>query len=716
MPWKYPCVTQYSEEDCGAACLATVSRYYGRVFTLNRMREAVGTGQLGTTLLGLRRGAENLGFNARQVRGTEQLLDRLNEAPLPAIIHWKGNHWVVLYGKRGRKYMIADPAIGIRILSRSELLDGWVNGIMLLLVPDEVRFYEQSADKIKGFGQFFGRVWRFKNIFLQIFALNLAVGVLSLALPFLIQILTDDVLVRGDRQLLRTVAIGVIAVTVFSNLLKLVQSNLVAHFSERLELGFVLEFGRQILRLPLTYYEARRSGEVVSRLSDIQQINKLVSQVVISLPTQLFVGVISAGLMGFYSVKLAAVAGVVALSMTLSTLAFLPLLQQKTRSLLVTEAETQGVVVETFKGALTLKTTNAAPQVWEELQSRFSRLAKTSLSTVQIGVFNSVFSDVVSGVGNVAILWVGSSLVIDKELTIGQLFAFNTMNNNFIRFIDLVISFVDEYAFTRTATERISEVIDSPAEDQHEGDKAWAVISFDADITCSHLTFHHAGRIALLQDFTLTLPGGKVTALIGQSGCGKSTLAKLIAGLYPLPSGNVRYGTYNQQDLSLECRRQQVILVPQDAHFWSRSIIENFRLSYPNISFEQIVRACEVAGADEFISELPDKYQTVLGEFGANLSGGQKQRLAIARAIAFNPAVLILDEATAGLDPVLEMTVLDKLFAYRQGKTTIIISHRPRVIVRADWIVYLEKGTLVLAGTLEELAQKTGAHLDFLRP
>ncbi len=212
----------------------------------------------------------------------------------------------------------------------------------------------------------------------------------------------------------------------------------------------------------------------------------------------------------------------------------------------------------------------------------------------------------------------------------------------------------------------------------------------------------------------MTIPGGKVVALIGKSGCGKSSLAKIIAGLDPLQSGNIRIGLYNLDDLALDCLRQQVILVPQDAHFWSRSIIENFRLAAPHLTFEQIVRACQIAEADEFISKLPDKYQTILGEFGANISGGQRQRLAIARALATDPAILILDESTSGLDPVSENLVLDKLFKHRRGKTTILITHRPKVINRADWVVLLDQGNLKLQGSLEDLRSKEGDHLDFL--
>ena len=711
---KYPIVRQHSEEDCGAACLATVCLHYGRRFTISRIREAVGTGQLGTTLLGLRRGAENLGFNAQQVKAAPELLDHIEQAPLPIIIHWKGYHWVVLYGKKGKKYVIADPGVGIRYITRSELNAAWGNKVTLLLDPDELRFYQQPEDKVGGLGRFLRRVLPYRRLLVEVILLNLVIGLLALASPFLLQILTDDVLVRRDTQLLTTVVIGVAAMNLFSSFLRFIQSNLIAHFAQRLELGLVLEFGRQILRLPLSYYESRRSGEIVSRLRDIREINGLVSQVVISFPSQLFVAVVSFILMAIYSWKLTIVAILVAGLMSLSPLLFLSTLQQKTRAVLVTSAENQGMLVETFKGALTLKSTNAKPQAWEEFQERFGRLANVTFSTIQISILNGVFSSLASGLGSIAILWFGSTLVIDRTLTIGQLLAFNSMNGNFTNFIGLVINFIDEFARAKTAVERLSEVIDSTPEDENENKKAWVDLSGNADIVCSQLNFHHTGRVDLLEDFSVTIPGGKVTALIGQSGCGKSTLAKLIAGLYQVQSGNISYGIYNQQDLALESLRREVVLVPQEPHFWSRSILDNFRFSYPDASFEQIVTACQIACADEFIKELPDKYQTVLGEFGANLSGGQRQRLAIARAMVNNPAVLILDESTGALDPVLENKVLDKILFYRQGKTTITISHRPRVIMRADRLILLDKGKLKLEGNPQYLRQTDGEHQQFL--
>ncbi|GBE91463.1 bacteriocin-processing peptidase [Nostoc cycadae WK-1] len=681
---------------------------------MSKSREAVGTGHLGTTLLGLKRGCETLGFNARAVKAAPAIVDRITEINLPAIIHWRGYHWVVLYNKRGKKYVIGDPAIGLRYITREELTTGW-NGVMLLLEPDPTRFFVQFQEETKqGLGKFFQRVLPYRNLLGQVLLINIALGVLALGSPVLLQLLTDDVLVRGDTQLLIVVISAVVISSLFSSSLQVVQSMMIAHFGQRLQLGLVMEFARKILQLPLSYYESRRSGEISSRLRDIDEINQLVSQIVILLPSQFFIAVISFSIMLFYSWELTIAVILVALLITVSTLPFLPILQQKTRSLLVLGAENQGVLVETFKGAQVIKTTNAAPQFWDEFQSRFGRLAHLTFSTIQIGIINGTVARLISTIGGVVLLGLGSLLVIQGKLSIGQILAFNALQVNIFNLINSLVGFGDEYFRSQTAVSRLLEVIEATPEVIGGSQKPTVQILADADIRFSQVTFHHAGRVDLLEEFSLKLPGGNAIALIGKSGCGKSSLAKLIAGLYQLNSGNIRIGFYNIQDIALDCLRQQVVYVPQEPHFWSRSILDNFRLGSPHISFEEIVKACEIADADNFISQLPNNYQTVLGEFGANLSGGQRQRLAIARGILTNPPILILDEATAGLDPVSEAQVLDRLLAYRKGKTTILITHRPSVVHRADWIVMLDQGQVQLQGTLETFLSQQGEHLKFL--
>ncbi|MBD2204073.1 peptidase domain-containing ABC transporter [Calothrix sp. FACHB-1219] len=713
---KYPVIMQHSEEDCGAACVASILKFYGRNLTINRIREAIGSGQLGTTLLGLRRGTEALGLYTRTGKASENFLKNLSKMPLPAIIHWQGYHWVVLYGQRGKQYIIGDPAIGIRYLSQQELIEGWQNGVVLLLQPDANRFFAEPDDKVNTFEKLIQGILPHRGVIIEALVISQLIGLLSLASPFLVQILTDDVLVRRDSDLLISVVLAVIVMHIVNSSLELVQNMLIANFAQRLQLKLMLEFGQKILNLPLKYYEARRSGEVSSRVRDIEKINSFIAQAVIGFPTKLFMAIVCLCLMFYYSWKLALFSLIIVFLMSISTIVFLPIVQQKTRKYMVLDAENQGVLVEIFKGALTLKTTTSAAQFWEELQSRFTRLTKLSLTTIQIEIINQKFSGLVANIGSTVLLLFGSQLVISKELTIGQLLAFSSLTGNVTGLFSFIIDVVDEFAQVQTAHSRIQEVIDSTPEASLDTQKPWANIPDNTDIICSQLSFYYAGRIDLLEDFSVTIPGGKVIALIGKSGCGKSTLAKLIAGLHTVQSGNIRYGIYNQQDLSLESLRQQVVLVPQDAHFWSRSIIENFRLGSPNVSFEEIVNACQITLADEFISKLPDTYQTVLGEFGANISGGQRQRLALARAIVHNPPILILDESTAGLDPSSESEILDRLLFYRTGKTTIIISHRPRVIERADWIIFLEKGKLKMEGKVEELRSLPGDHLDFLTP
>ena len=407
---RYQSVLQHNEEDCGAACIATVAKHYRRTLAISRVREAVGTGARGTSLLGLSRGSEALGFNARQVKASPQLLDRLHQAPLPAIIHWKGYHWVVLYGQKGKKYVIADPGVGIRYLTRRELTAGWGNGIMLLLEPDDSRFREQPDDKVGGFGRYLVRAWPYRFILAQAIAINIAVGLLSLASPLMMQLLTDDVLVRGDTQLLTTVAIGVIAMNLFRSVVALVQSHLIGHFGQRLQLGLILEYGRKLLHLPLSYFEGRRSGEVVSRIADVSAINTLVAQIVLGLPSQFFIALASLCLMLFYSwgLTLASVAAFVIV--TVINLLFLPALRQKTRDQIVLGTENQGFLVETFRGMQVLKTTQATPQAWQEYQTNFGRLANLGWSTMKLGLYSSTITGIFSACTNIALLWLGSYL------------------------------------------------------------------------------------------------------------------------------------------------------------------------------------------------------------------------------------------------------------------------------------------------------------------
>lgn len=691
---EFACIRQFSEEDCGAACIATICEQHGRQFSLGKVREAVGTMANGTTLLGLKRGAEQLGLIARAAKADATLLESINELPLPVICHWDGNHWVVLHGRdQDRQLIVADPAVGIRKLSEVNFLRHWQNGILLLVEPDPARFHlaedEETRSGLWIFGQF---ITPFKGLLMQALMLNIVIGSLALGMPVLMQILTDDVLVRGDTHMLTALSAGIMVLTALRYGLGWVQGQMVGHFGQKLQLQMILHYGQRLFRLPINYFESHRSGEVVSRISDIQRINELLTAIVTGLPSQFCIAAISLLWMLSYSVPLAIAAVACYAAVVMCNLCFLPLLQKKTKQLLVGAADNQGYLVEVFRAATVLKTTEATPQAWQEYQRNFGRLARLSWAGTQLRLSESTTTGLLGGIGSIALLWYGSSFVINSDLSIGQLLAFNGMGANVLAFLTGLSAISQEAITAGVVLRRLSEVMEREPEDRHKESKHFAGISADAPILCKNVTWHYPGRRALLDNFSLEIPGGVTTALIGQSGCGKSSISKLVAGFYPPEHGTIHYGPFSSQDLTLECIRRQVVLVPQESHFFNRSIYENFVFSHPGISFAEVVEACRLALADEFIHDLPDGYGTVLGEFGANLSGGQRQRLAIARALINDPPVLILDESTSALDPVLEQRLMNQLLNHRKGKTTIMVSHRPSVILRADWIIYIDQG------------------------
>lgn len=688
----YACIRQDAEEDCGAACIATVSAQHGKTLSISRVRNVVGTTASGTTLLGLKRGAETLGFHARAAKADGSLLEQLHDLPLPVICHWNGNHWVVVHGKVGSQLIVADPGVGIQRIETKDFLHHWSNGVLLLLEPDPSRFEALEEDKHPGVWVFLRYLKPFRPLLGQALLLNLLIGLLALAMPLLMQILTDDVLVRGDTRMLTSLGIGIMALFVLRSVLSLVQGHMVGHFGQKLQLQMVLHYGNRLLKLPIDYFESHRSGEVVSRISDIEHINDLLTNVVLGLPSQLGIALISLIWMWLYSPQLTMAALISYLLVIGCSLCFLPAIQDKTKQLLVRSADNQGFLVEVFRAANVLKTTDATEQAWQEYQRNFGRLANLQWSTLKLGLGESTTTGLLGSLSTIALLWFGSSFVISRELSIGQLLAFNGMGVNVLGFLAGLSAISEEVITAQVVIRRLAEVLEREVEDPHSADKHPVAISPSDDIVCEGLRYHHPGRLPLLEDFNLHIPGGITTALIGESGCGKSSLSKLIAGLYPLQHGSIHYGPYSSRDLCLDSLRRQVVLIPQDSEFFNRSIYDNFSFAHPGINFEHVVAACRLALADEFIRDLPDGYRTVLGEFGANLSGGQRQRLAIARSLIGDPAVLIMDESTSALDPVLEARLMDQLLEHRRGRTTLLISHRPSVIMRADWIVFMEKG------------------------
>lgn len=712
--WKQQLVLQASEEDCGAAALSSVLKLTtGLDYSLHYCRELVGTGPQGTNMKQLKWGFDQTGYHTKAVRFSADVfdVDNVQKFSFPRVIHSR-NHWIVWLGREGGKYIIWDPAIGLRHLSRRQFEAIWVDRIALLLELDpdrlpQIKSFSRAKPQPKGGKLIVSLLISDRKTLGKLAILSLLIGVFSLSTPLLIQLLTDSVLVQADTRSLHSLVVAVMVMYSISSRLEWVQANVIAHLAQDLEKAASLKFVNKILRLPLTFHASRRSGEVLHRLEDVQEISQIVSQIV-TLPSQFVVAIVSLLLMFGYSWQLSIIVVILGGVMLSFTLLQQPAMQKKIQELLVVGAENQGVLVEMFKNMQTIKAMNATAQFWNELQERLTRQARLNLKGSQMVISNSVFTNMIASLGNIIILWFGSLLVLqaDASFSLGQLLAFRAMSENVIAFTHMAVNLTDEFTRFQTATERLREIDELPEETSHEH-KPYHNFPDGIGICCEAIGYQHSGGCHSLEALSHVCPGGKVTAIVGKSGCGKSTLVNIMAGLYRPHSGNIRFGPYNQQDLSPDCIRQQVVLVPQEAQMFNRSIVDNFiqftdAKSQPDI-FEAIVKACQITGADDFIRQLPDEYRTYLGEFGANLSGGQRQRLAIARAIVSNPPILILDEATSGLDPAGEAELLDRLLQHRQGKTTVLVSHRLQVVQRADWIVVLEQGKLKGQGTSLDL-------------
>ena len=718
---RYAFVEQHSEEDCGAACVATVARHYGKKVPLQRVRDLVGTGQQGTTLLGLRRGADELGFNCRALRTDvdETFFRDVEQISLPAILHWKGNHWVVLHAVDRRQVVIADPGQGVLRLGHEEFLKLWADGVLLTLEPDMARLEQQPSDRSKM--HFVGRVLRlakpYRGLIIRAMSLNAVVGLIGLGIPLLMQVLTDDVLVRRDSQLLATLGLGMVAVYTFRSVIDFLERKISTYFFERLELSLLLEYGHKLFQMPMKYFDTHRSGDILNRIIEMYRVNHLFNSLILELPSDFFLAFVSLVLMFIYSPSLTFLTLPAHLLIVGVQLAFLPRLYDVNGKFIRRTADNQALLVEFFRGAQLIKSTNGGQQAWDEYQAGFGELANLSWRESQLMILSDGSVNVLSYFLNIGLLVYGSTYVLSQQLSIGQLLAFTGLGMNVLAFFRESSRFTIHILADKSIFKRLSQVLDAEPEEENLEKKTWIKFSGDEDIHIRALTFAHPGRKQTIANLTTTIPGGCVTALVGGSGSGKSTLIKIISGMYPPSNGLIRYGPASISDLSLDCLRDQVCLVTQDSHFLNRSIIENFRFTRPDASYEAIVEVCQIVKADDFILELPNGYQTMLGEFGANLSGGQKQRLAIARALIGNPPILILDESTNALDPVLEAQLLNNLLSFRGRRTTILVSHRPSVIAKCDYLLFMEKGQIRQHGPVSEVdTNKSPALKRFFPP
>ena len=720
---NFPFYKQPDSKDCGPTCLKIIAKHYGKTLNIQTLRTLSETTREGSNLLNISDAAESIGF---KTLGVKLSVEKLHEAPLPCILHWNANHYVVLYKIKKDRIFISDPAFGLLEYNKEAFIKNWIGnnakedteeGIALLVEPTP-KFYQSEFDKEEkafGFGLLFNYIFPYKSFVIQLIIGLLAGSLLQLIFPFLTQSVVDVGIQNQNIHFIYMVLAAQLFLFFGKTALELIRSWILLHLSTRINISLISDFFIKLMNLPISFFDVRMTGDIMQRINDHHRIERILTTSSLNVLFSIFNMFIMGGVLAYYNLKIFTVFFVGSLLYFLWVTLFLKRREALDYKRFSEVSQEQSKVIELINGMQEIKLHNAEKQKrwgWEYIQAR---LFKVSMKGLVLEQTQSIGSNFINELKNIIIIFLSAKLVIYGQITLGMMMAISSIVGSLNGPIVQLISFIREAQDAKISLARLSEIHDKEDETASLDEKV-KEISKDATITIKDLTFRYIGSdINVLENLNLTIPSNKITAIVGTSGSGKTTLMKLLQQFYEPNTGEILVGKTSLSKIAPKYWRSHIGSVMQEGYIFNDTIANNIAIGVDSINKEKLLYAADVANIKNFIEDYPLGFNTKIGMEGVGMSTGQKQRLLIARAVYKNPEMLFFDEATSALDANNEKEIMEKLNVFFKDKTVVVIAHRLSTVMNADQIVVLEKGKIVEIGSHKELVDLKGSYYELVR-
>ncbi|MFZ0322200.1 MAG: peptidase domain-containing ABC transporter [Candidatus Sulfotelmatobacter sp.] len=702
---RIPIVHQLSATDCGAAALAMVLGYHGKQVPLDEIRQALGVGRNGTSAAALLRGARAYGLRGRGVRAE---IEDLRALPPGTILYWEFRHYVVLQRVGHDHVDIVDPASGRRSVPMATLRRAFT-GVALIFEPTEA--FEPGIARPQKTWAVFKQILERRDLLVKILSTSAVIQILSAVMPFLTGVLIDRVIPRRDYSLLFILAAGYLVFQLFNGLAGFVRAHLFLHLQTQVEASFTLRFLDHLIGLPYSFFQQRTAGDLMMRLSSNSSIKEILTSTTLSAVMDGFMVSLYLVLLMLANVPLT----LIVIAVAVSRILLVVFMRHKQRELLAENLEisarSQTYQVEMLSGMETLKAMGLEHRAAENWSNLFVDSLNISIKRGRLDAIFSGLQSLFATLSTLAIMFYGTYLVLRGAFTLGTMMAFSALAAGFFLPLTNLISAGVQLQMLEIYLERTNDVFNTAPEQNVEAVTLAGPLM--GSITLQQVSFRY-GKLdpMILEDISVTAKPGSRVALVGRTGSGKSTLARLMAGLYEPTEGRLLFDGKDLKLLDLRSVRSQLGIVTQDTQLFGGTMRQNIALSDPQMGLDRVIQAAKLACIHDDILSMPMGYETVLADRGLSLSGGQRQRLALARALACNPVIIVLDEATSHLDAVTEEQVNTNLARLRC--TRIVIAHRLSTIRDADLIVVIDGGRIVSQGTHEELVNSSSKYVELL--